>query len=96
MACGLPVVAVPGPAGSRETVVPGVTGWLVAQDREAELPTALAHAIARVLDDPDCGFGARGRGRCLERFSTAVAVARFTEIYDGLMRRPIPAPATSS
>jgi glycosyltransferase involved in cell wall biosynthesis len=97
MACGLPVVATE-TAGSRETVVPGVTGWLVAQDREAELPTALAHAVLRIIDDPDCGFGARGRGRCLQRFSTAVAVARFTDIYDGLLSGHMrsPAPATSS
>ena len=87
MACGLPVVATE-TAGSRETVAHGVTGWLVPQDPEGELPVSLARHILSCLADPDCGMGERGRERCVERFSTPAALRRFTNVYEDLLADP--------
>jgi glycosyltransferase involved in cell wall biosynthesis len=46
MACGTPVVAV-GEGGVRETVLDGITGWLVERD-----PRAFADKLSTLLEDP--------------------------------------------
>ncbi len=84
MSCGLPVVAT-ATAGTRETIVNGVTGWLV--DVE---PDRVAFTVARqtleVLAGEGSALGRRGRQRCLDHFSTTAALKRFTTIYDELLR----------
>jgi glycosyltransferase involved in cell wall biosynthesis len=84
MACGLPVVATE-TAGSRETVAHGLTGWLVSQAHEDGLIAKVAKSVLGIITDVDFRFGALGRERCLDRFSSAVALRRFTDIYDDLL-----------
>jgi len=49
MACGRPVIAL-GRGGACETVVPGVTGWLVAEPRSGAFAAAIDHARRTPLD----------------------------------------------
>ena len=65
MACGAPVVAV-NEGGYRESVVDGVTGFLVDRDE-----VSLSAALARLLDDTDLGqrFGAEAREIVLRRWT---------------------------
>jgi glycosyltransferase involved in cell wall biosynthesis len=85
MSCGLPVVST-ATAGSNETVLDGVTGWLVPQVPGAGVSAALADRTLHVLSDPGCEFGARARLRCLSLFSSRVALQRFTDVYRDLLR----------
>jgi glycosyltransferase involved in cell wall biosynthesis len=82
MAAGLPVVAT-SVGGVPEIVEDGVTGILVPR-RD---PTALATALAQVLDHPEeaRAMGARGRVRQRERFSDAAMVATVSDLYDRLL-----------
>ncbi|HEY2675037.1 MAG TPA: glycosyltransferase, partial [Rugosimonospora sp.] len=89
MSCGLPVVSTE-TAGSAETVLDGVTGWLVPQSPDGEVAAAVADRTLRILSDPGCDFGARGRERCVSLFSSAVALRRFTDVYDDLLRADRP------
>jgi glycosyltransferase involved in cell wall biosynthesis len=91
MSCGLPVVSTE-TAGSTETVLDGVTGWLVAQVPDGDVPAALADRALRVLSGPGGEFGDRARVRCLSLFSSQVSLRRFTGVYDDLLRTgPVPA-----
>jgi glycosyltransferase involved in cell wall biosynthesis len=58
-ACGLPVVAV-AEGGVRETILDGVNGLLVDDD-----PMAMAHAIQRLLADPDYALRLGNNGSAL-------------------------------
>ena len=49
MACGRPVIAL-GEGGATETVVPGVTGWLVAEQTAAAFADAMRAAAAATVD----------------------------------------------
>ena len=81
MACGIPVVSTD-TAGSRETVADGVTGLLVPQDPGSEVSRAIAGRVLEVLGGSGAELGAQARERCLRRFSSAVALQRFTDTYD--------------
>ncbi len=93
MACETAVVA-SAVGGIPEIVVEGETGLLVpcevansgtAPDPEAShrFATGLAHAINRVLADPDGArrMGIAGRRRVIERFDWGVIAARTAELY---------------
>jgi len=74
---GLPVVATR-VSGIPEVVEDGVTGWLVA----AEDPIALAVALSEVAEQAEeaQARGVAGRQALLERFGTAQAVERWSQI----------------
>jgi glycosyltransferase involved in cell wall biosynthesis len=82
MAAGLPVVAT-AVGGIPEIVEDGRTGWLVPPGH----PGALGERIRLLLRNPDTrrAMGAAGRARVREHFSAERMVARFAEIYDGLL-----------
>ena len=84
MATGLPVIATD-VAGSRQVVVPGESGMLVAPGD----PRALASAVTHLLED-DVERGRLGRG-ALERvqaeFSAGRQAARHAEVYEASMTR---------
>jgi glycosyltransferase involved in cell wall biosynthesis len=86
MACGLPVVCTD-TAGARESVVNAETGWLVPQDSEPSVPTLVAKRVLQVLRGDGAVMGRRARERCETVFSNEVAVTRFREVYDDLLKR---------
>ena len=81
MACGIPVVSTD-TAGSRETVADGITGLLVPQEPGSEVSRSIAGRVLEVLGGSGAELGAHARERCLSRFSSAVALKRFTDTYD--------------
>src|SRR4029077_4711403 len=92
MANGLPVVATEVP-GTRELVVDGVTGYLVAP-RD---PVALADRLQPLLENKSArlAMGRQGRRRVLTEFSMEQMIARHEELYESLARNtPWPAWAT--
>ena len=83
MACGTPVVAVR-EGGLQETIMDGVTGFLV-----APTPEAFAAAIQRVLDDPalQAQMGAAGIEHVQRSWAWDAAVKRFERhVYDVAQR----------
>jgi glycosyltransferase involved in cell wall biosynthesis len=84
MACGVPVVSTE-TAGTRETVVNGVTGWLIPQDAGRDVPRMMATRVLDVLRSDGAALGARARARCVKTFSNDVAIRRFTDTYDQLL-----------
>lgn len=86
MACGVPTV-VTDTAGTRETVLDGVTGFLVPQG-DGTAP-ALADALATVLDHTGQHMHAAARERSLA-FSTDVTFRRYLAAYDTILRRTAP------
>ena len=88
MACGIPVIAV-SEGGPLESVVDGVTGFLVPRDEDA-----FAEAIRRVISDRALArdLGARARQEALARWSWDAAVAAIeTELLS--LIRPVEAAA---
>jgi len=86
MASGLPVVAT-GVGGNAELVENGVTGTLV-PPRD---PETLAGVLARYVDDEKLRReqGRAGRARAEREFGLDGMIARYSEVYDGLLaRRP--------
>jgi glycosyltransferase involved in cell wall biosynthesis len=79
MLAGLPVVA-SRVSSIPEIVVDGETGLLVPPDD----PTALAAALARVLDDPG-HYGAAGRTRARAEFSVERMARRTLELYEDVL-----------
>jgi glycosyltransferase involved in cell wall biosynthesis len=92
MACGLPIVATR-TAGSTETVAHGKSGWLVEQ--EGPVAPTLAARIHAVLADGSGEFAAAARRRCVNEFSTGVALGRFTDAYRIALTAADPAPTRS-
>ena len=86
MACGLPVVATD-TAGSRETVVDGVTGWLIEQTTEYEIAQQIAARVDQLLRSDGDFMGARGRARAVSDFSDRVTMARIVSVYDSILGR---------
>jgi glycosyltransferase involved in cell wall biosynthesis len=87
MACGLPVVATD-TAGTRMTVVDGVTGWLVPQDEEGLLIQAFADRTRELLSTDGAAFAASGRQRAVDDFAADVALARIFDVYSRLLGEP--------
>jgi len=86
MACGLPVVCTD-TAGARETVVDGVTGWLVQQNSDSQVSELVADRVLEVLQGDGLAMSARARQRCEQAFSNEVALRRFTDVYEELHAR---------
>jgi glycosyltransferase involved in cell wall biosynthesis len=86
MACALPVVSTD-TAGTRETVVDGVTGWLVPQSPGLDVPRVFAYRVLDVLTGDGDALGARARERCLQTFSNDVTLRPFTDSYEELLSR---------
>jgi glycosyltransferase involved in cell wall biosynthesis len=84
MACGLPVVCTD-TAGTRETVVNGVTGWLVRQDADSQVSGLVAGRVLEVLRGDGVGMGGRARQRCEKSFSNEVAFRPFMDVYEDLL-----------
>ena len=87
MSSGLPVVAT-ATAGSRETVIDGVTGFLVDQSDPARVPTRLAKAIERVLDSDGPAMAQAGRSRVTENFEMAAMIDAYEAAYERLLGGP--------
>lgn len=81
---GLPIVTVDSP-GCREVVEPGKNGYIV-PTRDSD---ALAHAIQRLIDDPDIRhrFGRESRIRVLECFDLPRIAEQTSSIYKDLLSR---------
>jgi len=86
MGCGLPVVCTE-TAGARETVVDGVTGWLVRQDSDSQVPALVANRVLEILRGDGIGMSRQARERCERNFSTPVALTRFVDVYNDLIMR---------
>lgn len=84
MAAGLPVVNTRLASGVPYVSPHGVTG-LTVPPRD---PGALAHAVGRLLDDPDLRreYGAAGRHRARVAFGVDEMVSRTLSLYDAAMR----------
>jgi sugar transferase (PEP-CTERM/EpsH1 system associated) len=83
MATGLPVVGTR-VGGISEVVADGITGAVV----PARDPQALAAAIARYAEQPElmAQHGAAGMERVTQRYSMAVMLEKYLEMYDTLCR----------
>ena len=81
-ACALPLVTTDVP-GCREVVNDGVDGLLV----PVKNAKALAHAIARLHDDPDLRtrLGAAARAKALAEFDESVVIERTMAVYTELL-----------
>src|SRR4051794_1226633 len=82
-AMGRPVVATDH-GGARETIVPGVTGWLAAPGD----PTALAGAIGAALaleEAARSAFARRARSHIATGFTSELMCSRTIEVYEELL-----------
>jgi len=89
MSCGVAVVATTGGALPEVVGTDGETGLLVPPDD----PSALAGAIARLLDDPElrARLGAAGRERVINRFTWQVTALGTAACYEALLDgKPLP------
>jgi glycosyltransferase involved in cell wall biosynthesis len=83
MACGLPVVATD-TAGSRETVVDGVTGWRVSQGSEEDVAAEVAKRIRQLLVHGEVA-SRQARRRCVDRFSSDQTLGLYLGVYEDLL-----------
>jgi glycosyltransferase involved in cell wall biosynthesis len=83
MACGLPVVATD-TAGSRETVVDGVTGWRVPQGADDDVSAEVAKRVRQLLVDGEAA-SRQARRRCLDRFSSDATLDLYLGVYEKLL-----------
>jgi glycosyltransferase involved in cell wall biosynthesis len=84
MASGLPVV-VTATAGSRELVVNGETGWLVANSPDGDIAECFANMVGDVLDRTGRAFAVSARRRSVANFSSAATLHRFVAVYEDLL-----------
>jgi glycosyltransferase involved in cell wall biosynthesis len=84
MASGLPVIATE-TAGTKETVIPAVTGWLVSQDSPMDVPRLIAAQALHVLRRDGIAFSVGARNRYVRTFSNQIAQQRITGVYDDLL-----------
>lgn len=82
-AMGRPVIATDH-GGARETIQPGVTGWLVPPREPAALSAAIAEALAL---DPAAraAFARRSRAHVAARYTRERMCARTIEVYEELL-----------
>ena len=88
MASGVPVVSTE-TAGTKETVIDGVTGWLIPQNPRHEVARLLANRALGVLRGDGAILGAHARDRSVATFSNEVALQGFTDTYDQLLGREL-------
>ncbi len=83
MAAGLPVVNTRLPSGVPGVSVDGVTGFTVPPAN----PDALAHALTRLLDDPDLAgcMGAAGRRRVFDHYTLDGMTERTLALYGAVL-----------
>jgi glycosyltransferase involved in cell wall biosynthesis len=81
-AAGLPIVATD-VGGVGDIVVPGETGFLV----PTADPGAVAQALCRLAEDADLRvrYGAAGRARMADRYSSKSAIASLADLYASLL-----------
>jgi glycosyltransferase involved in cell wall biosynthesis len=81
-ACGLPLVTTDAP-GCRDVVDDGVNGFLVPMKDAA----SLAHAIARLQDDPDLRkrMGRASREKVVAEFDERIVIERTMAVYQELL-----------
>jgi glycosyltransferase involved in cell wall biosynthesis len=84
MASGLPVIATE-TAGTKETVIDGVTGWLVRQDSLMDVPRLIAERALHVLRRDGIAFSVGARNRYVQSFSNQIALQSITGVYDDLL-----------
>ncbi|HMK68229.1 MAG TPA: glycosyltransferase family 4 protein [Stellaceae bacterium] len=82
-AMGRPVIATDH-GGARETIVPGVTGWLVPPADPEALAQALASALTLAPEDR-FALGRRAREHVQQNFDTALMTARTLDVYEELL-----------
>lgn len=85
MASGLPVVATD-TAGTRETVVPGETGWLVSQT--ADVATEMAARIDQVRTAAGPRMAVLARERAVSTFSDRASLDRVLAVHGDLVAAP--------
>jgi glycosyltransferase involved in cell wall biosynthesis len=85
MASARPVVAT-APGGPSETVLDGVTGYLV----KPSDPTAIVSAVEDLLAKPEqrAHMGEAGRARACEFFALSRYVKQFEDLYEQILNRP--------
>ena len=88
MGCGLPVVATD-TAGSRETVVDGVTGWRVPQGADEDVSAEVAKRIRQLLVDGEAA-SRQARRRCVDRFSSDATLDLYLGVYENLLNSGYP------
>lgn len=82
-ACALPAVATD-VAGSREVVVDGETGFLVAANDSLALRIAM-HRMMRLDADARLAMGATARSRVVEHFSMTGVLDLWEKLYRDLL-----------
>ena len=82
-AMGRPVVATDH-GGARETIAPGVTGWLAAPSDPAALAAAIGQALA--LDEAQrAAFARRARAHVASGYTREAMCARTIDVYEELL-----------
>ena len=81
------MVVATGHGGAAETVVPGVTGWLVPPGDAAALAATIERALALPVADR-LALGERARGWVRARYTTAAMQAATLDVYRELARDP--------
>lgn len=84
MAAGKPVVAT-NVGGAGEAVIDGETGFLVGSNDSDAMAARLVELLE--TDGKAQSFGAAGRKRVAEKFSSEAQIARTVDIYDKLLSR---------
>jgi glycosyltransferase involved in cell wall biosynthesis len=84
MASGLPVVATD-TAGAKESIVEGLTGWIVRREPEQAFATVFANRVCDIRARFGSSMAVAARKRCKETFSTNATLARVTAVYDDLL-----------
>jgi glycosyltransferase involved in cell wall biosynthesis len=82
-AMGRPVVATDH-GGARETILPGVTGWLVPARDPAALAIGIEEALSLDADERNC-FARRTIAHAASHFSGEAMCARTIEVYEELL-----------
>jgi glycosyltransferase involved in cell wall biosynthesis len=80
---GRPVVATDH-GGARETVVPGITGWLVPPRDPAALAAAIEETLA-LGPEERAAFGRQARAQVAAGYTREIMCARTIEVYEELL-----------